>query len=881
MSRPPLSLLLYDDRHPVSSRVVELLADWSASGWAQEHAALSVADVNARHGDAAGLRVVVPSNGSGPAKTVRLADLLDHRDIRLVAVDPLGVDAEWVTSRQALHDAASGLYHSLAGRRSGALDIMIPWHGALWAPDVLKWSGWDTLIVAPESATSVAEPGLALHVDTTNDRETSRLASHAAAFLATVSGLWTGLPSSAFDNTGHSDDLRLGRSFYRRMDATEIADRLRSHVFTMESARSPDARGSEAVGPLNNRVQQLRQTLVLLPMPPVPPAPPVTAITPWAAIKQFLSFMFGSLIRSPKDIAGGQIYRMKQNAAERLQRAIYGSDSALVITVGGVTADGSLVTTTERDAQLDELRTKVPVGEGAAAARQSRFWGLTFDTAWTLASGVHHGPVEPTVDGGFPQYYAAESIAPPLSRPWSADGGLAIDGLPAEVALHDVRAVRQASGHLQRAIADPSYRARPAAERNRQALEARAASWHSSFFGRLGTMIADGIDYYDAAIDRCITALGELSRTDSAEAEEIARKLGRFARIFTAIVILVAVASVALTVLGLLGLPLAVVLPVLGIIYLATMFAKFWSKQRQIYQLMHRAKVADNETERIERELPVLIENAHRMRQVYGQYLQWAQVSSAFMREPFGANDSAHDEQRGMTGYLPKSVACGVYRVADEQDAQRISAHVALDLRCSLGSLWESFVGEGLRQLVIAKPQFERVKAESIFDEFETTKDGALASWIRTAVTLDESGVRISPTVASAMDVQQMERLVTNLGAQQLTQLLRAHRVEGIGAGGMAVSDRLSIEGDLAPFQRDVFSATGMRMRDVDRSASVHPRSTVVRTINTRHWLDEIDAVLAVTEQLTFDDLDLPGRASSVTGVAPVRRDDVSGEEAM
>lgn len=870
-----VALVIHDRASPVSAAVLEVLADWAAAGWVDEHVVLDLAEAESRGNDIAGMRVmVVPSGGAEAATSQPLSDQLDHRRVRLVVVDPLGCDDSWDGSRDRLTRVAGRLYQALMGKRSGALDIVIPWQGTSWPASLERWHGWDTIVVAPETSTNVAEEGLPLHVDVTDPGQARGLGAHAAGFIATIGGLWSGLPESPFDDTPQSDDLRMGRSFYRRMDAAAVAERLRSHVLDIKCARGPDARSSDAQAPIVTVVDKLKGEIEVLPAPSAPTAPPPKSISVLEAIKEFFRYMFGALVKSPRELAQGWSYRAKRSTAERMQRMIYGADSQRVISVGGVAADGLPPSLPERDQRLAALRGRLPALDdglsGSSAAGQRRFWGLCFDTAWTLASGTQHGPVPPVMDAGFAQYYAPHLVAPALPKPWTPDGGLAIDGLAAEVPIHDVRAVRHAAHLLSHASADPTYGSRPAAERNAKALQDVAAGWASSFFGRIGTMVANGIDHFDASIDRALARLAELAQPDSDEADRIANRLSRFSRWFTVAVAVVSVALTVLTVLGLVVVPLAFVLPILGIGYLVVMFTRFWTLQRQIFQLRNKARLAESDSDRLLRELPVLIENSHRMRQLYRQYLVWSQAASAFLTEPFGRPSAGEFEQRGMVGHLPKSVACGVYRVADEPAAQSLCAQVALGLRQSLSSLWDTFVEEGLRKLVMTKPQFQRIKAEDIFGEFETTADGALRSWLDESVSSATEGPRVAPAVAAALDVRQMDRLVTGISDQQLRALLAVHEVELIGDGARALPTRLSLEGRLAPFHRDAFTADGMRNREVDRSASVQLRSAVMRGRDTRHWFDEVDALLVLTGQLMIHDLSLDHAEPADLADAPV-----------
>lgn len=861
------TLIIFDHEDPIAAEVAAVLSDWSASGWVSSFAFVSVAEVLMRGPDSANVVTTRPPTATSAARTQRIIDIMDDPDVRLVMLDPVGSSIEWVTARERLHSAAHRLTEALK-QRLGAIDLLIAWHGGAWTDDLRAWPGWDTLVAAPETAPTITNPGLPIFSDTTDPAAVADLAAHAAAFAASVVGLWTGANTSPFDDTDLTDDIRLGRSNHRRMDASAIADRVREAVLNIRTLRDPKALATSSSEELDRRVRELRGMINLAEPPKMPARPKQTEISLGKLLKMFFSFMFTAMLRAPGDAVKGLVHRTKAGVAATMQRSLLGAESGLILNVGGVTAEDGGQQALHREEGLERVAQAVSqlpgvtMPGGGAAVSQRHFWSSTFDNAFALLSGSRQASADFFLFDGEPRYFPPERIAPRLPRPWLPSGGILV-GIPREgIEANDVVAVRFTQRELAKRSDDEQSGWRSGADGNARTLAAFAAPWAESFAGRLGGMITDGLEHHEKQLRDLLDSAKVAARSDTSSAEEVAKKLGFFARIATLVMLLLLVLAVVLYVTVLPGLSLLLVIPVIVVVWLIAMFARFWQSSKLLFQLQHRAQAADYEYDRLLALLPVAVENTRRMARLYSQYLLWSRALSGFLTSPFGRAVDREEEFLGMVGAMPKTVSCGVYEVADDGAAHSAAGRISLTTGYSIAALWQDFVRLGRHQLIERQPHFEAIQVEDIFTQSETSRDSYLANWLGAATSHDADGVLVSNPVAAAVDAEQMSRLVSAVKEQDMANLRAAHTVKKVGDGGPASARRISTEDWPAEFHTDAFSHKGIRRGSRAIDIVQATSSDAVKRRGTRHWFDEVDTVVALSPNIMLDSLQLLTRQS-------------------
>ena len=135
-------------------------------------------------------------------------------------------------------------------------------------------------------------------------------AQRTAPVIAGIAGLWAGLEQTPFDTLEilPGQTVRAVRAFYRRLDSSEVEERLRAQLFD-PAGRLPLPRGGEVPVVYVEDVAAATQTMArglwtkhrdVLRGPRLSPSESgAQAISIWAALKMFLKFMGAALRQAP------------------------------------------------------------------------------------------------------------------------------------------------------------------------------------------------------------------------------------------------------------------------------------------------------------------------------------------------------------------------------------------------------------------------------------------------------------------------------------------------------------------------------------------------------------------------------------------------------
>ena len=866
----PTTVVLHDHRDTISAAIVDILSDWHSSGWISNVAFITVAEVEGRGGDIGNAVVSKPASAErGPVRQ-RIKDVLDNPQVRLVAIDPVGSESRWIQRRRGLKRAADSINSALTHRHA-AIDVVVMWHGGNWDPDALEaWKGWDTVLVAPEESSNIQAPGTALFCSLDSPPKVSELASHAAAFTASMVGLWSGIEQSPFDHTDDIDDVRMGRCVHRRLDASQMTDRLRSMALDPRSLRDPNALHSGNRSEFDRRIEQLRTLLNLADPPPNPRRPKPQNVGPIAALKAFFAFMFAAIRRAPKEMVGAAAYRGKAALAEKIQRATYGQNSAFLVTVGGVSAADADISTEGLSDVVESLHEAVgdldglATVESAVGISQQPFWSGVFDNAFALVSGTRQGGGEQYLTDGKARYFKVSEVAPRITSPWRPEGST-VSGVPAEgIDSFDMLEIRGARMVLGSQAEAESPGTREIAKRNIRSLAESTKQWREAFVGRVGEMLADTLLRHVDGLAKLIREAQESTAMNAkaAKLDNVRRSRRRVLRIISGVFFLATVLAIVLHFTLIPALSLLIALPVLLLTWLISAFGVFFSHQKKIFQLENELAESAFRYEVIRSRLPFAVENVRRMVRVYDQYLVWAQALSLFLNEPYGRAENRPHDFLGMVGAMPKSVSCGIYEVTNEGQANEFVRNVTQNLRYPLTDLWLDFVRASHDLLVRKEPHLGSLQVDDILAESEVGEDSYLDQWLTLTGSRSDGLIQVSPVVAGEVDRRQMGRILDHIDRTRpevMDQIRAAHTVRKVGDGGLPSSHRISPHDTPADFNNDAFSFDGKQQRSSvpDLSAFAVMSSSAIRTRSTRHWLDEVDTAVSMTSQLTFDYLEL------------------------
>ena len=228
-----------------------------------------------------------------------------------------------------------------------ALQVLVVQHGAGgWRPD-LALPGWQTLVIAPEDSWNPSPKQAATEITVGGDP--AERTAHAAAGLAAVAGLWTGIGVGPFDVDSRSSDPVAVRAFLRRLDASQATAALRTSLMDVsaglprpetsqgrcEDVQDPVGAGRSAVAALITR----HASLFTLDLQTVG-RPASTAIGALAAIRLFVAFLIGSVRRAPGNLLGSAVTAGSRAVSARVQQALFGANSQYEVVTRGITASG-------------------------------------------------------------------------------------------------------------------------------------------------------------------------------------------------------------------------------------------------------------------------------------------------------------------------------------------------------------------------------------------------------------------------------------------------------------------------------------------------------------------------------------------------------------
>lgn len=853
----PTTLILYDSDDPISARVIGILSDWHACAWLAGYVTLSLAEMEQKPRNTADLLAREPPTPTSAERFHRVRNLIDGVDLRIAVLTVVGLDEGWIDRRSRIQRSAQRMKDHLAELTS-ATEVIVPFMGGLWSDRLPSWPGWDIVICAPEQSSSLERQGLELHCDLDSPMSVDEVAAHAAAFTAGICGIWSGNSRSILDGTDHQDDIHIGRVEHRRVDATVVADRVRSAAFDERMLRVTSAKLALSDKPLRERADRTASLMNLLPKPSAKRPPELENIGFWASIGLFVSFMFSAMRHAPRDVAARLTYRAKQGSANRLQSIIFGEDSRMLLSVGGVFGDTPVDDLQAMQAELDELdvRLKKVSGTGefasVAGSSQSAFWRACFDNAFALLTGGRYGSAEPVNQEGHLRYFPSQKVAPPAQR-WIPPGEMIPGISPGGVPLEDVRAVFAAKRVLesrQRDCVGGGWGGQ--VDEHVAGLGEAAGPWLSSYMGHVGGHISAELSRYSQIVDDMKEKLANQSAPDTTEAESVVRDARRYAGIVTGLVLAVALlAWVARYFNG--DFPALPLTTICLLAWFIAMTVRYVKTKQKLLHMQYQRELAEYHEAELLGQFPVAVENASRLVRLYSQYRVWAPLLSVFLQSPFGIGDRREVQGVGVTGAVPMSVTSGAYVISDEAEARSACGQIADSVRCDVRVLWDEFLSTGHDCLTEAHPHSQPIPRDDYLEQTDTQPGSFLPLLWESVHAQGDRGPVMNDTIATKLDRRQMARILGSIDRAALNSLRKACRVQRLGAGGKPNSRRLHSE-DLNPalFNANFFSLYGIQndVRTPDQVA-VLP-SEAIRDLPTRHWFDEIDTAIVLSPPTTF-----------------------------
>src|SRR5215217_2204320 len=444
-----------------TDEIVAVLADYSAVGLLAAFAWVEAADV----GGASTPATVVRDGRSEPVVLQQLVTTERYDRIRVAVLVPVDAPAAERVPLVSERTVEQILRSTSMGARISLLRVLLTRGDAATSPDsALVLEGWHNLLVAPEDS---AAPGLGA-VPWGLMTDALDFAQYTAPVIAALAGLWSGLQQTPFDTAEilPGQTVRAVRAFYRRLDTTEVEERLRAQLFD-PAGRLPLPRGGQVPVVYVEDVAAATQTMAralwtkhrdVLRGPRLSVSDSgAQAISIWAALKMFLKFMGAALRQAPGAWWSAVTGSVSSVLASTVQGTVFGGrDSAFAVVTNTEVANWQHLA-----ASADTLNTALGGAPPQHLAQRdlSALWMDFVAGALTLADGGRRAAgLDPVpVGSGVGVLAVASDVVPTAAESFSAipTSLSAVIGV-SSVEPADVLGVADLRERLQRAYSDPA-----------------------------------------------------------------------------------------------------------------------------------------------------------------------------------------------------------------------------------------------------------------------------------------------------------------------------------------------------------------------------------------------------------------------------------------
>lgn len=665
-----------------------------------------------------------PTNGAvvrsfteeGTARLSTLDDALRSfsGDVLLATIDPMDAEqpqdvaklTEWVGAVDQRLIQASNL-------RVRLLLSALPRESV----DIAPLQGWSNLVLSPEEGGTPASSRIRPIKRTADGFE---LAQFAAPAVASIFGLWRGMPEPAVLDpdthrvieTGDRQRFRLVRAFHRTIDAGDIEDKVRKAVFD-PGQRLPQpqvnniSRAVHFANPeqLTNQCAQMFINQEISPLVSAPTAYEELQshkVSGWAALKDNLRLYWSTVVGKPQDWVEGQRGAMNKNAATFLQKMLYGADSSVEVVLAGHSGKGSGATSVDELRQASEHTMRVAREQQFSLGQEpqlSRTWEAYHDYALGLVDGSWRDSIDTkglrnNQGNMYIVQYGGQSVQD-VSASFEGFHPLMTSTLGY---THESQATVAPFDPVgaERFAADIEYTSQQTRNEAVSRKKHEFASWRAKNSTTFAWKVGQGLweklghaqqKYRDAhAKARELQELANSfqARDFNAENKALTRKLRTMW-----IVLFVVLALMTYMVAGRYNpdLPLGEYLQwfdwpwyVVGLIvavllFLVCSWAVFTKAQREIFDYVQRRKLLNRNQEIAAQNLATASAEISRISNAYNQFLSWSALLGRAIYAPFGRKETSSDHLRTPQSGLPENARIA-QAVLNRDDAVRMTDEI-------------------------------------------------------------------------------------------------------------------------------------------------------------------------------------------------------------
>ncbi|MFT4126562.1 MAG: hypothetical protein QM662_10060 [Gordonia sp. (in: high G+C Gram-positive bacteria)] len=629
---------------------------------------------------------------NGVARDTALTDLVTTRRIstlRTCSVVPMVAGAQRLPVTTELSTTSTLLSATGAGRIVRIRAILTGPEGIDGPADALGVEGWHNIIVSPEDSRS-PEFG---RVPTPSNPTPDDLGRFGGPVIAALTGLWRGIDHTPLDDTAVLPGklVRLARSFYRKLETTDVEAALRTELLSHDGRLPLPADQRAQVVYLQDTglasatmagALWTRYGWVLRGSRLPYETPKAEVIGAWAAITMFFAFLWGSLRNAPSAWYKSIVSGVSERVAIGVQQAVFtDAPAAYEVMVRGRRANGRHASWVDIGAASDHL-TSVLSGHRRvqdAGSDLSEFWRDYAGASMTLADAGTRSPNLPPIQVGAARGIvreAAEVVPGPAHRftriPGVIGAAVDVDGVDAFDAL-GIYDLQRDLTDLQR---DPTHGL--AAGSTLAELNEWQDQHSTSFAATVGRQLATS---FSAALTEAQQLLEKLrNAAPPPEPGSSSTALARWAQlsmvawlVLTGLFIYLVSDDIVTWWWALIAVvvSLIVVLGALGIAFIRT--------QRQLFALLHHRKSVIAEQEVDVKNLLAALQDIRRLWQAYGQFLSWSRILGSFLAAPLGPDTYRPATVLHITRGLPMSTSVGIARPA-AADVARTGDYLRRDL---------------------------------------------------------------------------------------------------------------------------------------------------------------------------------------------------------
>jgi hypothetical protein len=617
-------------------------------------------------------------------------DSFDH--LRLGVLVPAYAGIDQIGRKEAVDlSAAIQANHRLRQLPMERLRVYLADPAANPIKNADPFEGWHNLLLDPQDSSG---PG-AGPVAWAGGAEGRYFGRRAVPGICGLFALWHCNDKGPLDGKGppSTKGVRLVRSFYRSVNASHVADQIRSQVLNLRAGLPTSTLPGELTQVASdvNRLMLLGADSFLtanndqlgLKQPESPPEVKKPAVGAIQILKMFFSFLWSSIRGTVKSWPKRMADKIAGKGARGASRLVFGlNDPPVVVVVAGQRADGKPAGWREvgncivKVAQQLGLDTPGPDD----TSDLGDVWKAYGRKATALADGSASGANTTVPMANAKRLIAAtpaQIMPDPLDNPFEIDPLLAGELELARLEPGDVAEAQDFMRRLRELAGHPGLGARAGFELDR--LEDWTSSIRDTFAHRVGQSIAGNLleaqRRFSHSLDQIHALQARDAALDNAQVTAAQEKTRGRVVLLSRFFVGAAAAAILLGIFGAVGGLISAVIATASLIaWFVALIGALVSGQRDVFTALLRTRGLEPALEVHRRNLAQAYKDHERLKLAYGQYLTWTAVYGEFLNRPFGRGNVAPPKAPPAPVGLPQAVQSAVATVMPDVAASVTAA---------------------------------------------------------------------------------------------------------------------------------------------------------------------------------------------------------------